>query len=174
MSSAQNSIVLVGPMGSGKSTVGRALAKLLNKEFVDSDHELEERCGANIPWIFDIEGEEGFRNRETAVLESLSKRPNTVIATGGGAVLKKKNRKILRSAGKIIYLTAPIDVLFSRVSKDKNRPLLQVENPRSTYEAIFKQRDPIYRKLADIVFESSEQVSPNEVAKNIQVRLLEL
>lgn len=174
MSSGSESIVLIGPMGSGKSTVGRCLATLLHKEFVDSDEELEERCGADIPWIFDIEGEDGFRRRETAVLESLLKRDNCVIATGGGAVLAEENRKILRSMGKVIYLTADLGILFSRVSKDKTRPLLQVARPQETYEAIFRQRDPLYRETADLVVVSNENLAPQEVAKNIQARLLEL
>ena len=174
MSSASDSIVLVGPMGSGKSTVGRHLATLLHKEFVDSDQEIETRSGADIPWIFDIEGEEGFRRREAQVLETLVTRNNLVIATGGGAVLAEKNRELLRSAGKVIYLTADLDILFSRVAKDIARPLLQVENPRQTYQAIFQQRDPLYRQLADLVMVSNENLAPAEVAKNIQARLLEL
>lgn len=174
MKSAQDSVVLIGPMGSGKSTVGKCLAALLHKDFVDSDEELEQRCGADIPWIFDIEGEEGFRKRETAVLESLAQRRNAVIATGGGAVLAEENRRILRSIGVVVYLTADMDVLFNRVSKDKSRPLLQVPEPRRAYEKIFLQRDPLYRSTADLVFVSNETFSANEVAKNIQGRLLEI
>jgi len=174
MRAASDSIVLIGPMGSGKSTVGRCLALLLNKNFVDSDEELEERCGADIPWIFDIEGEEGFRKRETAVLEDLSKRKNSVIATGGGAVLAERNRRILRSAGFVVYLTADLEVLFKRVEKDKSRPLLQVSDPQKAYEEIFNQRDPLYRATADLVFVSNEILNPNEVAKKVQARLLEI
>ena len=174
MNSAIDSIVLVGPMGSGKSTVGRHLAKLLHKEFVDSDQEIETRSGAAISWIFDVEGEEGFRRRETQVLETLVTRNNLVVATGGGAVLAEKNRELLRSMGRVIYLTADLDILFSRVAKDTTRPLLQVENPQQTYQTIFQQRDPLYRQLADLVMVSNENLPPAEVAKNIQARLLEL
>ena len=161
-------------MGSGKSTVGRCLAALLKKDFVDSDEELEERCGADIPWIFDIEGEKGFRKRETAVLTDLSKRRNAIIATGGGAILAEENRKILRSTGFVVYLTADLDVLFNRVAKDKTRPLLQVPDPQRAYEEIFNQRDPLYRATADLVFTSNEILNPNEAAKRIQVQLLEI
>lgn len=174
MTSVPDTVVLIGPMGSGKSTVGRCLASLLHKEFVDSDEELEERCGADIPWIFDIEGEEGFRKRETSVLDDLSKRKNSVIATGGGAILAEKNRRILRSAGFVVYLTADLEVLFGRVAKDKSRPLLQVPDPQKTYADIFKKRDPLYRATADLVFVSNEVLNPNEVAKRIQARLLEI
>lgn len=174
MRSIPDSIVLIGPMGSGKSTVGRCLASLINKDFVDSDEELEERCGADIPWIFDIEGEEGFRKRETSVLDDLSARKNTVIATGGGAILTEENRRILRSAGFVVYLTADLEVLFGRVAKDKSRPLLQVSDPQSSYEEIFKKREPLYRATADLVFVSNEILNPNEVAKKIQARLLEI
>lgn len=174
MSSAHDSIVLIGPMGSGKSTVGKCLSALLHKDFVDSDEELEQRCGADIPWIFDIEGEEGFRKRETAVLDSLAQRQNTVIATGGGAILSEENRRILRSIGVVVYLTADLDVLFNRVAKDKSRPLLQVPEPRQAYEKIFLQRDPLYRSTADLVYVSNETLNPNEVAKNIRTRLLEM
>ena len=161
-------------MGSGKSTVGRCLAALLKKDFVDSDEELEERCGADIPWIFDIEGEKGFRKRETAVLTDLSKRRNAIIATGGGAILAEENRKILRSTGFVVYLTADLDVLFNRVAKDKTRPLLQVPDPQRAYEEIFNKRDPLYRATADLVFTGNEILNPNEAAKRIQVRLLEI
>lgn len=174
MSSARDSIVLIGPMGSGKSTVGRCLATLLNKDFVDSDQELEERCGADIPWIFDIEGEEGFRKRETDVLDHLSRRSNSVIATGGGAVLAEENRRILRSIGQVVYLTADPEILFARVAKDKSRPLLQVPEPQKAYEQIFVKRDPLYRATADIVIISNESLNPQEVAKKIQTRLLEI
>jgi len=164
-------IVLVGPMGSGKSTVGRNLAYLLDKEFVDSDHELESRCGADIPWIFDIEGEQGFRRRETAVLEDLSSKENVVIATGGGAILEPRNRQILKKTGRVVYLTASLDVLFSRVMKDSTRPLLQVENPRQVYREIFHQREPLYRETAELIVSGDKSLLPMDVAKQIQTKL---
>lgn len=169
--SSNDTVVLIGPMGSGKSTVGRNLACLLHKDFIDSDHELEERCGADIPWIFDIEGEEGFRKRETTVLQDLCSRKNTVIATGGGAVLLEENRRILKSTGLVVYLTADLDVLFSRVSKDSTRPLLQVDNPRQVYTDIFHKRDPLYRETADVVVSSNDFLNPTDVAKEIRTRL---
>ena len=165
--------MLVGPMGAGKSSVGRCLAVRLDKDFVDSDEELEHRCGADIPWIFDLEGEAGFREREAAVLADLSKKKNAVIATGGGAVLTEENRRVLRLAGVVIYLTADLDVLFNRVAKDKSRPLLQVSEPQKTYAQIFVKRDPLYRATADLVFVNNEILSPDEVAKKIQNRLSE-
>ncbi len=174
MSSGGDNVVLIGPMGSGKSAVGRALSAQLGMQFVDTDHLIEERCGANIPWIFDIEGEDGFRKRETAVLEEVSSAAHSVIATGGGVVVTPENRPLLKKIGKVVYLCAPVDVLFRRVSKDKSRPLLQVENPRATYEEIFQQRDPIYRELADLVYQGTEEISPQQVARNISERLLEI
>lgn len=164
-------IVLVGPMGAGKSTVGRQLAAMLHWDFLDTDRELEERCGADIPWIFDIEGEEGFRRRETEIIKELVSKPNTVIATGGGAILAEENRDLMRAAGAVIYLTAPVDALFQRVVKDKTRPLLQVENPRETYERIFQQRDPLYREVAGEVIVTDNLSSPTKVARSIFQRL---
>lgn len=160
-------IILVGPMGAGKSTVGRQLAAMLSWEFLDTDRELEARCGADIPWIFDIEGEEGFRRRETEVIQDLAGRTNTVLATGGGAVLSDENRETMRQSGTVIYLTAPLDALFQRVAKDKARPLLQVENPRATYEKIFQERDPLYRDVADHILVTDNQASPTSVARSI-------
>lgn len=174
MSSAGDNIVLIGPMGSGKTAVGRSLASALGKQFIDTDHLIEERCGANIPWIFDIEGEEGFRKRETSVLEEVSRMVNSVIATGGGAVVMPENHALLKKAGKVVYLTAPVDVLFQRVARDKSRPLLQVDDPRTAYENIFRQRDPLYRELADLTFQGSENNSPQEVARKLADRLLEI
>ena len=160
-------IVLVGPMGAGKSTVGRYLAELLDWGFFDSDRELEARCGANIPWIFDIEGEEGFRRRETEIIKDLVAKPQAVVATGGGAVLSEENRALMLSKGTVIYLTAPVDALFQRVAKDKARPLLQVKKPRETYEQIFRQRDPLYREVADEVIVTDNLSSPAKVARSI-------
>ncbi len=174
MTPALRPVILIGPMGSGKSTVGKHLAKRMNRQFVDSDRELEKRSGAAIPWIFDIEGEEGFRKRETAVLETLVRLPDTVIATGGGAVLSEHNRRLLSSAGPVVYLTADPDVLFERVAKDKGRPLLQVENPRATYLSIVRDREPIYRDMADICFVSSANQVPAAAAKKIHTELLEI
>lgn len=149
-----NNVVLIGPMGVGKSTVGRQLANRLNYEFLDTDHLIECRAGADIPWIFDREGEEGFRARETAVLDEVVDCEKAVIATGGGIVLKDINRVMLKRAGLIIYLTASVDQLIQRTFKDKKRPLLQVANPEQRIRELVELRDPIYRQVADRVIVS--------------------
>ena len=153
MAQTQN-IFLVGPMGSGKTTIGRQLAKQLHVDFFDSDHEIENKTGANIPLIFELEGEEGFRKRETAMLDFLTQKNAIVLATGGGAVLSSENRNMLRQRGRIIYLSATIEQLWDRTRLDKNRPLLQTENPRDKIASLLEQRDPLYRELADIIIDT--------------------
>lgn len=148
---------LVGLMGAGKTTVGKILAKHLHKTFYDSDHEIEHRTGVNIPLIFELEGEEGFRRRETSTIEELVKQHDIVLATGGGAVLAKQNRECLSRNGTVIYLCAHPDELFHRTRGDKNRPLLQTENPRARLEKLFAERDPLYREVADIVIDTGDQ-----------------
>ena len=174
MSSAGDNIVLIGPMGAGKSAVGRALASAMGMQFIDTDLLIEDRCGADIPWIFDIEGEQGFRKRETTVLKEISTVSNSVIATGGGVVETPENHVLLKKTGKVVYLSAPANVLFRRVAKDKSRPLLQVENPRAAYEELFGRRDPIYRQLADVIYQGSDNTSPQEVARKLAEQLLEI
>ena len=141
-------------MGAGKTTIGRQLAAALHLEFVDSDHEIEERTGVNIPTIFDIEGEEGFRKREAAVIDELTQRDGIVLATGGGAVLREENRQHLNERGLVIYLYATIDRLMERTRRDKNRPLLQTEDPRAKLTELMEVRDPLYRQVADIVYDT--------------------
>lgn len=158
-------IFLIGPMGVGKSTIGRQLATMLHKEFRDTDHEIENRTGVDIPTIFDIEGEEGFRRREAAVLEELTRDSNLVLATGGGAVLREENRKALRR-GFVVYLSANIETLVERTRRDKNRPLLQNTDKRKKLEALMEQRDPIYREEADIIVETDGR-SAKTVAREI-------
>lgn len=153
------SIFLVGPMGVGKTTIGRQLADLLNYEFVDCDRVIEERTGASIPWIFDVEGEEGFRKREQAIIDELTNRPSIVLATGGGAVIKEENRSSLKNRGFVVYLHAEIDELLQRTQHDKSRPLLQTENPRQKLEELIRQRDPWYTEVADLVFETKQKSS---------------
>jgi len=165
-----NNIILVGPMGAGKSTIGRQLSNVLKKEFKDSDHEIIARTGASIPLIFEIEGEEGFRKREAAMINELTQLENIVLATGGGAVLREENRKVLKERGVVIYLFASIDQLFERTSRDRNRPLLQTANPRGKLEELMTQRDPIYREVADMVVHTDER-SIKSVIKEILVRL---
>ncbi|MBI3546270.1 MAG: shikimate kinase AroK [Gammaproteobacteria bacterium] len=169
MNRADN-IFLIGPMGAGKSTIGRHLAEMLHKEFQDSDHEIEARTGASIPLIFEIEGESGFRERESSVIDELTHKSNLVLATGGGVILKEANRKILRERGVIVYLHAPLDALLQRTRRDRHRPLLQTADRRRTFEEILKIREPIYHQTADIVVETAHR-SPLSVAREITRKL---
>lgn len=147
-------IFLVGLMGSGKTTVGRALAKKLNKRFIDSDHEIEARTGASIPLIFEIEGEEGFRQREAEVIADLTAQQDIVLATGGGAILRPENRQCLKSRGTVVYLRASVSSILQRTSHDKNRPLLQTADPRRRLEELAQMREPLYREVADFIVET--------------------
>lgn len=153
-------------MGAGKSTIGRILADLLHLPFKDSDHLIEGRTGADIPWIFDVEGEEGFRDRETAMLNELLQQQKAVIATGGGVVMREENRLMLKSNGNVVYLTADVDQLVARTEKDKNRPLLQVENRGEKIRELFKQRDPLYRDVATWIVKTDKR-NPKLVAEQI-------
>ena len=152
--SARNNIFLVGMPGAGKTTVGRQLARRMQRTFVDADQALEARTGVGIPLIFDIEGEQGFRDRESRVIAELANESNLVVATGGGAVLRAENRAALKQGGTVIYLHAAPRLLFERTRLDPNRPLLQVADPMSKIEELFIQRDPLYREVADIVIDS--------------------
>ncbi|MNR82783.1 3-dehydroquinate synthase [compost metagenome] len=147
-------IFLVGLMGAGKTTVGRALAKRLNKRFIDSDHVIEERTGATIPLIFEIEGEASFRQREAEVIRDLTAQQDIVLATGGGAVLNAENRAYLKSRGTVIYLRASVNSIVQRTSHDKNRPLLQTADPRKTIEELSRIREPLYNEVAHIVIDT--------------------
>ncbi|MGH8719380.1 MAG: shikimate kinase [Burkholderiales bacterium] len=150
-------IFLVGLMGAGKTTVGKLLAQHLNKRFVDCDREIENRSGVSIPLIFEIEGEAGFRRRESRLLEELAARDDLVLATGGGAVLSGQNRKLLASRGTVVYLRASVHELWLRTRYDKNRPLLQGNDVRSKLRTLYAQRDPLYREIADIIVDTSRQ-----------------
>ena len=145
------SVFLVGPMGAGKTTVGRLLAKHLQREFVDSDWYVQSQTGADIAWIFDKEGEEGFRERESKAIDELTQRSNIVMATGGGAVMREDNREMLKQRGIVVYLNAPVDVQMARTAKDKSRPLLQRPNPRQVLQQLYTLRDPLYQEVADII-----------------------
>lgn len=146
-------------MGAGKTTVGRQLARRLGRRFFDSDHEIVERTGVLIPTIFEIEGEEGFRRRESQTIAELSSVDNIVLATGGGAVLNPENRRILHETGWCVYLNVPPVLLYERTKHDRNRPLLQVENPLAKLEELYAARDPLYREAAHFVVEGSHLVA---------------
>lgn len=141
-------------MGAGKTTIGRALAKKLDKRFIDSDHEIEARTGASIPLIFEIEGEAGFRQRESEVIRDLTAQSDIVLATGGGAVLKPENRAYLKTRGTVIYLRASVNSILQRTSHDKNRPLLQTADPRQKLEQLSREREPLYLEVADFIVET--------------------
>ncbi|SHF79340.1 shikimate kinase [Microbulbifer donghaiensis] len=164
------SIFLVGPMGAGKSTIGKLLAAQLQLPFADSDKVLEDRTGADIPWIFDVEGEAGFRRRESEVLRDLCLGPTQVIATGGGIVLLEENRQRLRKYGLVVYLQASADQLLERTSKNSNRPLLNVADPGARIIELLEQRDPLYREVADIICDT-DHCTPKQAAQMVVERL---
>ncbi|UCB54478.1 MAG: shikimate kinase AroK [Thiotrichales bacterium] len=150
-----NNIFLIGPMGAGKTTIGRQLARELKMPFYDSDRVIEERTGANIPLIFDLEGEEGFRKREQAVIDDLTGMDSIVLATGGGAVLREPNRRHLSERGTAFYLYTDLDSLLERTRKDKNRPLLHgEESPETVLKRLMEERDPLYRETADHIIDT--------------------
>ena len=159
-------VFLIGPMGAGKSTIGRLLSQELGLEFHDSDREIETRSGTNIPWIFDVEGEEGFRQREETAIDELSQLDNIVLATGGGAVLREANRRHLQSRGTVVYLQTSIEQQLERTAKDRNRPLLQTENPRAVLEQLIEQRDPLYRDCCDLLIRTDRR-HPRGVVSDI-------
>jgi len=156
-------IFLVGMMGAGKTSVGRVLAKRLGKSFFDSDHVIEERTGVRVSVIFDIEGEQGFRSRESAVIDELTQREDIVLATGGGAVLSAENRRVLHERGAVVYLRAAVRDLLNRTRHDNNRPLLQTSDPQAKMAALFEQRDPLYREAAHVVIETGSPSLPSLV-----------
>jgi shikimate kinase len=168
-----DNIFLVGLMGAGKTTIGKCLARQLNKTFLDADHVLEERTGVHIPVIFEIEGEAGFRKREKEVLAELMVLDNIVLATGGGVVLNPENRENLRSHGMVIYLHGRPEDLFQRTRHDKNRPLLQTGNRLQTLKELYRTRDPLYREVADIVVDTGRQ-SVNGLSEKLKNKLKEL
>lgn len=152
-----NNIILVGLMGAGKSTIGRQLARKLNWAFYDSDKVIEERTGVDIPTIFAIEGETGFRNREEAVIAELAAQHRIVLATGGGSVLRESNRQHMQASGCVIYLRASAEQLYQRLQHDRSRPLLQTANPLQTLRDLLKIRDPLYLEVADLVIPTGKQ-----------------
>lgn len=167
-------VFLVGPMGAGKTTVGRRLAHMLGLEFLDSDALIIERTGVDIATIFDIEGEEGFRNRESRILDELTARQGIVLATGGGAITRETNRNALRSRGYVIYLTVPLELQLRRTRRDRKRPLLQTSDPRARLEQLNRERDPLYREAAHWVVDTGRNDSrrlARELAAHLRGRL---
>jgi 3-dehydroquinate synthase len=161
-------IFLVGMMGAGKTTVGKMLARQLGKTFIDSDEEIQKRTGVKISHIFDVEGEEGFRARESAVIQDLVKLDNIVLATGGGAVLKSANRDVLKKNGVVIYLKSSVHDLWQRTRHDHNRPLLQTANPRAKLQELFEQRDSLYAEAADYIVHTGKQSVQSLIARLIK------
>lgn len=163
-------IFLVGLMGAGKTSVGRALAKRLHKSFYDTDHEIERATGVKIPLIFEIEGEAGFRARESKMLAELVLRADIVLATGGGAILSEENRRLLTEHGTVVYLRASPRDLWHRTRHDRNRPLLQTADPLAKLRELFEQRDPLYREIAHLVVDTGNQ-SVSNLAHRLELRL---
>lgn len=162
-------IYLVGPMGAGKTTIGKLLAKAFGRPFVDCDWHIAEQTGADIPWIFDKEGEAGFRERETKALQELTCLPKIIMATGGGVVGLPENRALLKK-GLVIYLNASVEVQIARTKKDKNRPLLQSGNPKAVLERLYEKRDPLYHEVATLVVPTGRSY-PRQTVSDIILRL---
>ena len=162
----ERNIILIGMMGSGKTTVGKLLAKKLHKEFIDCDEEIQRRTGVTIQHIFDVEGESGFRLRETATLTELLERKNIVLATGGGAPMIIQNQEMLKQGGIVVYLKSNVHDLWHRTKHDHSRPLLKTADPKSTIQTLYEHRDPVYESMADIVIHTGKQ--------NVQILLSKL
>lgn len=157
MEVSQGNIFFVGLMGAGKTTIGKLLAKKLNKTFYDTDHEIEKKLGVKVSVIFELEGEEGFRKRETQMIDELTQKSNIILATGGGAVLNEENRMLLKERGKVIYLNAKASNLVRRMAHDKDRPLLQQGNMTETLNRLYKERHPLYLSVASFVVDTGQQ-----------------
>lgn len=167
----KRNIFLIGPMGAGKSTIGRQLAQQLSMEFFDSDHEIERRTGADIAWVFDVEGEAGFRDREEKVINELTQKQGIILATGGGSVKSKETRNRLSARGVVVYLETSIEKQLARTQRDKKRPLLQVDTPKDVLETLAMERNPLYEEIADVTIQADEQ-SAKSVANQI-IKMLE-
>jgi len=160
-------IFIVGPMASGKSTLGKKLAQTLEIDFLDTDNEIEKRAGAEISWIFEVEGEEGFRERERKALQKSAEKDNVVISTGGGIVTIEENRDLMTAKGKVVYLKTPIEIQLKRTENDKKRPLLSQGNREQTLRVLKKERDPQYKEIADITINHDQQKNRNAVIDEI-------
>ncbi|PSW19231.1 shikimate kinase AroK [Photobacterium sanctipauli] len=169
----KRNIFLVGPMGAGKSTIGRHLAQQLHMEFFDSDSVIEDRTGADISWVFDVEGEAGFRVREENVIDDLTQKQGIVLATGGGSVKSKDNRNRLSARGIVVYLETTIEKQLARTQRDKKRPLLQTDTPRDVLVSLAEERNPLYEEVSDYVVRTDDQsakVVANQIIKMLEER----
>lgn len=167
---AADRLFLIGPMGVGKTTIGRQLAAELGLRFLDSDRELEAVTGADIPWIFDVEGESGFRLREERMIDQLTRLDGIVLATGGGAILSPDSRRRLHERGTVVYLRASLKQLQQRTRKDRNRPLLQTADPARRVRELMEQREPLYRETAHLIIDTTRR-GPRSVIAEIRRRL---
>lgn len=161
-------------MGAGKSTIGRLLSQELKLTYIDSDREIEDRAGADIPWIFDVEGEDGFRDREEAVIRELCERNDIVLATGGGAIQREANRTCLQASGYVVYLCTSVEQQLERTARDKNRPLLQTEDPELVLRELLERRDPLYRDACDLLVRTDKRHPRSvvtEIIRNYQQRI---
>ena len=163
-------LFLVGMMGAGKTTIGKLLAQQLGRVFIDSDDEIQHRTGVTIPHIFDIEGEAGFRLRESGVIKDLANRDNIILATGGGAVLSPQNREVLHDNGFVVYLKSSVHDLWQRTRHDRNRPLLQTADPRAKLKELYDLRDPLYTEVADLIMPTGKQ-SVHSLLQQLQQEL---
>ncbi|MFK8048537.1 MAG: shikimate kinase AroK [Halioglobus sp.] len=159
-------VFLIGPMGAGKTTIGKYLAQQLNLQFADTDTEIEARTGADIPWIFDVEGEEGFRTREQQAVEEMTLWDNVLLATGGGVIMRQENRRVLAARGFVVYLHATVEEQVRRTHRDRRRPLLQTGDPEQILSDLMDIRDPLYREISDHVIDT-DGCSPRTVAQKL-------
>lgn len=158
----KRNIFLIGPMGAGKSTVGRQLSQILGMEFIDSDQEIEQRAGADISWIFDVEGEAGFRKREERINNELTEKQGIILSTGGGAILSKETRNRLSARGIVVYLKTTVEKQYQRTLRDRKRPLLQnIDDPKAVLQELAIIRNPLYEEIADITLSTDEQSAKN-------------
>lgn len=170
MESQEQNLYLVGLMGAGKTTVGRILARHFSRSFFDSDHDIEARTGVKVPVIFEIEGEAGFRQRESQVIAELTKRSGIVLATGGGAIIDPANRAALKSTGFVVYLHAQASDLWQRTQQDRNRPLLRTADPEARLKQLYAERDPLYRETAHLIVDTGRQ-SPHQLAGKLEQQI---
>ena len=165
MAMINDNIFFVGLMGAGKTTIGKLLAKKLKKTFYDTDHEIEKKLGVKVSVIFELEGEEGFRKRETQMIDELTSKKDIILATGGGAVLSEENRRLLKERGKVIYLNAKPQHLAKRMALDKDRPLLQQGNMLDTLNSLYKERHPLYLGVSSFVVDTGQQKTQTIINK---------